>query len=574
MGNRDTATTAMDARTIARILKDEEALALKNEASKHRILLEAQTRLKTYFQPVSYAEATPSSVSAIVPAELFTAMDGVKVEPKWLESSKISLTYKANTDAETYIMLHHLPETAADLYELGMSVAENGRNYYGEYTWTSHPGYQTLNQEAAAIKNLTNAAASEEAAVNQNLTQILANMSHQHAAHIAEIEARFQRAMTIATERTAMVFRKRYEQELKAASDALYGRTVVVRQDFEIELVAIRKKLAANIQGLESQAQQHATSVDADQAFTDDQLREFRHNLLCDAEKAGMQFTFVYKARSNEEVSLLACKYPETPEDFYDLAMAIKKGEDSLNGGYFDVYYNGEPADPEVLKWFSYNVLSDAANAGHLLAKSELIEATIKGDAEARKHITLKEFHGIHGMSIKLPRKFSTADDLHKLGSDLIIQDRRNNWVDGKPLIGPYYELANGKYAGKLGQSLLDFAKERRKLEAEESAKRAYADQTTRVSDNRSAVFAPRVGNEESKVSAPYVGVVARQMAKLSFKEEQEQVNSSIATTRSPVHSSAGEADSAPLHRSQSIVSPPGGLVTVEIDSPRPGRAM
>ena len=126
-----------------------------------------------------------------------------------------------------------------------------------------------------------------------------------------------------------------------------------------------------------------------------------------------------------------------------------------------------------------------------------------------------------------MPRKFSTADDLQKLGSALLIQHRRKTWVEGKPLVGPYYELADGKNTEKLAQSLLKFAEKRRQEEAGERVARAYADQSARVSNNNSTLFAtPVVVEPKSALPTKHLSTIAE----VSVAVE----DSSIAWTGSP----------------------------------------
>jgi hypothetical protein len=190
---------------------------------------------------------------------------------------------------------------------------------------------------------------------------------------------------------------------------------------------------------------------------------------------------FIYKATTQEEMSLTAAHCPQTADDFYALAMAIKQQHAYTIHGEFSLSRYDNLATPDVLKAFAYNLLADAAKAGHALAKNVLIDDTLKGDAAARKHVTFffKEYT-IGGCVIKLPRQPKSSEEFRKLGSDLLIQFRRHLCVDGQPLLGAYYELADGKNAEKLAQYLIKQAKSRLQEEAKAHADRKYDEQHLR----------------------------------------------------------------------------------------------
>jgi hypothetical protein len=338
---------------------------------------------------------------------------------------------------------------------------------------------------------------------------------------------RYKQSMHVATMKTAVAFKKNYEHELAIAQNALFAET---QEKSSLNTAAIAEIKAAEASELES------LSVEAPQTpmSYEELVYEFQGNLLRDAENHGVKFLFSYKAGSREEVALYSLKHPKTPDDFYELAMQIKAGKDRFQGGYFDVYHYGETATPEVLTAFMYNILSDAAKAGHPLAKNALIEAIMYGDKAARNHVTLKEF-SIHGVSIMLPRTFTSAKDLGKLGSDLLKAHRDHKCVVDQPLVGAYYELANGKDAEMLGKYLRKFSDDIAKREAEENAKRAYADQSSRVAQNSSAMFtASFVASEKMGGMYPQSGLG---QVLDSREKSQQSPDASILSTGSPVDS-------------------------------------
>jgi hypothetical protein len=204
----------------------------------------------------------------------------------------------------------------------------------------------------------------------------------------------------------------------------------------------------------------------------------------------------IYKGGSLEEVSLSGSECPRTAAEFYELAMAIKNGRRDGT-----IFYYSQPASKQTLEWLTCNILSDAAKACYLPAREELIEATLSGSTEASQHVDLKE-HVLAGVVIKLPRELTSAE-IRKLGSDLLIQHRKQNFVAGRPLRGAYYEITDGGNAGKLGQQLLTIAEQRRRKETEELARRTCTSQPTLLSTNVNTLFVQEATARDSSFNTP-----------------------------------------------------------------------
>jgi hypothetical protein len=512
-------------------------------------------RLKTHFQSVQYRlpnHVTGSFVA--VPAD----GDGA-VTTKWLSSAKTSYVYRSGTHDEVNVLIHQVPVTAADYFELGMSVLIDERNYYDDNCWVS-PVYAHFHSMGVSNKE-----EEQRNACNQVLTTLTEKyeeefdrLAAEHAEKMRVAQERYDRAVKAGSARTTTAFKINYDHDVSAITLNHSKQVTLAKIIYEKAQAKIKKTYEIKIDAAKVEAKAELAEINRENHTA--AMVKFQFNLISDAEAMGMQPLMVYKAGSTEEMTLLAAKCPQTADDFYELAMAIKYDSDNIQNAYFDVYHRGnEPTDAQMHA-FMCNILSDAAKAGHLLAKNDLIEAAIQGDLEARKHITLKEFKGIAGLSILLPRRFVTADELHKLGSDLLIQDRRKNAKEGEPLIGPYYELADGKNANVLGQTLVDFAKAKRVADANESAARAYADQSSRVSNNPSALFAPAV-SRESVVAQTNVQAVALSTVSAS----QVEYDPSIVSTGSPVRSDTDNT-SPPLQSSPSAVSVEGSTAKLDDD--------
>jgi hypothetical protein len=482
-------TMTMDARTIAKILKDCETMNLEHEASRHRIQLETEFRLKTFFQPDrSVAPVDSDDVAPVAP--IFHSYT-----KKMIANAKTYYAYKPGTDSEMGIMLHKQPVDGRDFYELAMSISGSARGYYTEFYYPMPP--EQISQEARIQQVVAHYKTKlDELAVEY--TAVLKKLQTDFTEAKKAAEFRYQQSMYVANMKTASSFQKNRDNDVQIAEDFLFRQSAEKSILNNAEIARIKSAEADELKCLSTQ------NARKPQLSQQEAIVAFQNNLLRDAKSMGVEFLFNYKAGSNEEVALYSLKHPQTPNDFYELAMKIKAGEDRFHGGYFDVYYNGQLAGPETLKWFMFNILDDAAKAGHLPARHELIEATIKGDPEARKHVTLKAYHGIQGLSIMLPRKFKTSEELRRLGSDLIIQCQKGNCVDDKPLVGPYYELANAKDAAALGKGLRAFSEELRKLEEADRARQAYADQSMVVAQNSSAMFSANfVTSEGMAVTYP-----------------------------------------------------------------------
>jgi hypothetical protein len=534
-------TMTMDARTIVAMLNDVKSIGIDPEDSKYRVelearykLLEAQSKLKTYFQSYNFS-ATEQKSEADSSAPLFHSYT---LNQK-IANAKTEYAYRLGSESQMRLMLHKAPVDGRDFYELAMSLSGNARGYYDELYYLMPAQKLPYSKDERAQQVVAYYQTKLDELAEEYLT-VLAGLNANFETRKAAAILRYQQSMQVATPKTAVAFKKNYGHEIAIAEGALFAAT---QEKSGLNNAAINEIKAAEARELESLSAEEAPRTPMSY---EELVYEFQANLLRDAEHLGVKFLFSYKAGSMEEVALYSLKHPETPDDFYELAMRIKAGKDRFQGGYFDVYHYGEVAKPEVLKAFMYNILSDAAKAGHPLAKNALIEAVMQGDKAARNHVTLKEYP-IHGISIMLPRTFKSAQDLGKLGSDLLKAHRDHKDVVDQPLVGPYFELANGKDAEFLGKYLRKLSDDIAKREAEENAKRAYADQSSRVAQNSSAMFTASFATS-ARMSETYLSSLG--YASDDSEENAKSPDASILSTGSPVHSSAsagGSGSARPL---------------------------
>ncbi|MES2219241.1 MAG: hypothetical protein V4501_12625 [Pseudomonadota bacterium] len=162
------------------------------------------------------------------------------------------------------------------------------------------------------------------------------------------------------------------------------------------------------------------------------------------------RFNFLYSYKNTNKFIFLSGALT-TPEQFFELAHAPTLARDVF------VYANHKilGADGQNLNEFIFNILSDAAKAGHLAAKRQLIDATIEGNAAARKFVTFARYNP--DLPILLPRLFVTASDFYKLSISLITHGKYmigNNCA----LEGPFYIVPEGNRAEGIGYQLRKLA--------------------------------------------------------------------------------------------------------------------
>jgi hypothetical protein len=173
------------------------------------------------------------------------------------------------------------------------------------------------------------------------------------------------------------------------------------------------------------------------------------------------QLNFLYSYKNTPYFIFLPAALT-TPVEFYNLA------NDALLEQKLVSFMNqvAQRAHGQQVNEFMYSVLSDAAKAGHAEAKRQLIDATIAGNAAARKFVTFARYNP--DLPILLPRHFESARDFYKLSISLITHGKYI-MGHGCALEGPFYIVPEGNRAEKLGYQLRRFAD---KLQRDEDARR------------------------------------------------------------------------------------------------------
>jgi hypothetical protein len=178
------------------------------------------------------------------------------------------------------------------------------------------------------------------------------------------------------------------------------------------------------------------------------------NNYLCKS-----QFNFIYNYNNTNKFILLPVALT-TPGEFFALANDPELASKVM----VFVKHKILATDGFQLNELIYSLLSDAAKAGHAAAKDQLIDATIAGNAAARKFVTFARYNP--ELSILLPRQFVSAEDFYKLSISLITHGKH---ILGSScsLEGPFYIVPEGRNAERLGYLLRNRADKIRRAEDE-----------------------------------------------------------------------------------------------------------
>lgn len=163
------------------------------------------------------------------------------------------------------------------------------------------------------------------------------------------------------------------------------------------------------------------------------------------ASEASGVYKFIYKKGTGHSAVLWLHASPQSADDFYELALAIRNNTGYYKGKAFWVGEHVVQNTSVSLRFQEEDMGFFVTESQRLLVNDLLMEADNARHPEAIKQLLLKRFTCQDNIRIWLHKKLETAEELRKLVVHLKTQGA----------IGKYYRLENPEHLGRLCRNLL-----------------------------------------------------------------------------------------------------------------------